>query len=352
MFPIRIRLNRGIDTEAGAFELQWSEIALARDGSVILPFAANTLTAKTAATALRVEAVVSELTLVRSTVMSLAEAALTSCASLFAESDLYPAPDDGYAAQLVERLLCFEVIDFDWLVSGEPGWRMIDVVNAPDSLAARQLVGFLRMSRPGVWSNYPERFVTRFLETNLGHRCDDLWVFHSKRLFRHHPERRSRGDVEFWFDDAKMGVAILLHRVASLEFLYTYMHRDLGAVGRLLAAPTETTVLEASHQLVAIERLANRISDPLVMTRHVVHDFFREVLVAAAEELQVAELVELTRERLQTVQTMVGMVGAQAAANVSVSIARSTEALTRLTVVLAIGAAVLAVIQVAVAILR
>lgn len=119
-------------------------------------------------------------------------------------------------------LKSFEVIDFDFRVGDLSGGEYLK--NSFSSSSASppihpELIGFLRMTRLGVWENYKPDFIKEFLGNNIGNRKDELWIVHVKHFFRYHPERESKISVINFFNDVTTSIEILLHRVAYLEYL-------------------------------------------------------------------------------------------------------------------------------------
>jgi hypothetical protein len=287
-----------------------------------------------------------ELLVVRESAYRLFSKAARYAFDVVGNTGLFGPSDESLFAGALKRCHRFEIVDFDYRLSDGSQPSIQEMMESPWSTASRELAGLIRMARPEVWASYRPQFLADFFERNLGNRSDELWIFNSKCLVRHHPEEGERADVQLWFEDARLAVTILLQKVAALEFLHWVMKTDLGRVHGLLTNTGSRKYLDAVDLLAVIEEMANRVVDPLVVERHVSHEFFRRLLSEAARSLELPMINELCRDRLEDLRHLIQAVGAQVVSAATLESARSSEKVTRHMYWLSVLIALLAVAQI------
>lgn len=344
--PANIRLAEPLIERVGMFDLVLSDLRLSRDGPIAFPFVAR-FAPEGPVPGLPVDRLLRELLVVRESAYRLFSKAASSAFEILSGTDLFGPGDESLFKASLKRCHRFEIVDFDYCLSDGSKPTIQEIAEDPASAASRELAGLIRMARPEVWANYRPQFLADFFKRNLGNRADELWIFNSKCLVRHHPEEGERADVHLWFEDARMAVTILLQKVAALEFLHWVMKTDLGKVHGLLTTASSKMYMDAVDLLAVVEEMSNRVVDPLVVERHVSHEFFRRVLREAADSLELHRISGLCRDRLEDVRHLIQAVGAQVVSAATLESARSSEKVTRQMYWLSILVAILAAAQVA-----
>ena len=325
--PLNIRLTEQIAERIGVFHLELTHLRLSRDGPIAFPFTARYVP-EGPGRGLPVELLLRELTVLRESSHRLLQAAVHRAFEIVAATSVLGPAVPEQLAESFKKIHSFEIFDFDYETTEGRKPSIWSITSQPGTRHARELAGLIRLSRPEVWDVYRDEFLTQFFQRNLGNRTDELWIFHGFRLIRHHPEETQRADVQLWFEDARMAITILLQKATALEFLYWSMRYDLNAIRRLLAVSGMDALPRAEELLAVVEELSNRVVDPLIVERHVSHEFFRGLLRQAADALEIPELSRLCRDRLQDVREAVQSIANQV---VSAATLRSSVAMERLT---------------------
>ena len=120
----------------------------------------------------------------------------------------------------------FEVVDFDILTDGR---TVTDMGSALSLDERRELTGFLRLTRPEVWRSYTEDYTRAFLQGDLGHRSDDLWMVIGPRLFRRHPEH-DRADVQRYLADVELVALCAMAAKADLDSIGRVLQSELSSL--------------------------------------------------------------------------------------------------------------------------
>lgn len=226
---------------------------------------------------------------------------------------------------LVDRCLVYELVDFG-ISKGDQPIACREVLAGSEH--ARELAGFLRMSRPGAWEHYNAESVLAIAAQTFGNRDDDLFFVGERRLYRCHPEERV--DVALWFDDLRLAAGIMLATETFLEFA----SRMLADTSALLPAEEANPAPDGLEKLVLSESLLSRLADPFLFERAVGHSFFREVLTRMREGLGLPQLHGLVLARVEQVRTGIDYVIQLRLAAIGAKSAKRTERLTTLVVVL------------------
>jgi hypothetical protein len=349
--PAKVRLAEPLAERVGLFDLTLSEIRFSRDGPIAFPFTARYAPAN-GGTHLPIEQLLRELMVVRESAHRRLAAVARSAFDITANAELFGVGDDELFSRSLQRVHRFEIIDFDYRLSDGSKPAIGDMIERVDSLAARELAGLIRMARPEVWHAYRNDFLKQFFKGNLGNRIDELWIFNSRCLVRHHPEETTRADVQLWFEDARLAMTILLQKATVLEFLHWVMKHELGEIHRSLTTAGDKLHVNAVDLLAVVEELSNRVVDPLVVERHISHEFFRKLLREAGSILEIPDLSRLCRDRIQDVRNLVQAVAAQVVSSTALNSTMATERLTKQMLWLSVLVAVLAAVQVLVAFIR
>ena len=285
---------------------------------------------------------VEELRVARRTVDTLAE-------TVFREAAQVLCPDSGASATNIVRGLVedrsgrFDIYDLDAHLTGNPsgGWAAL----LADRAALQELVGLIRLSRPGVWRNYGEKFCKGFIEeVDLGKRVDDLWAVYGRRLFRRHPEAVSRQDVQDYFDDVTIIGSVLLATEASLETVAERFAAFGPDILRRIGLGGRSTDEVNAALAEAVEVLPAALA-PSRIHEHFGHPFFQSLSAGIESSLRLTVLRDSVRHQV------VGFLGAASAvasniiSNASLRSARKVEGLTVATVILSVAVLAFTLLQ-------
>ena len=286
---------------------------------------------------------VEELRVARRTVDTLSETIFREAAKIL-QPDKNISSDEIIRGLVEDRSGRFEIYDFDAHLkdNSNASWEELFQTHA----AQQELVGLIRLSRPGVWSNYGKDFCNDFLSrVDLGKRTDDFWAVYSRRLFRRHPEAVERQDVQNYFDDVGIIAAVLLASEASLETVAEqFTAFSLTALKRIGSGGRNTNKVN-THLVKAVQILPAVIS-PSRIHEHFEHQFFQELSGAIESTM---DIIGLRNSVQQQVVNFLGAASAVAANTISTESLRSTkrvEWLTVATAILAIAVFILSLIQV------
>lgn len=346
--PANVRLADSVQERVGAFDLSLTEIRISRDGPIAFPFVAR-YTPEQRAASLDVPQLLRELQIVRESAYRLFREVANYAFDISTRTELFGPTEHELFAKSLQRTHRFEIIDFDYRLSDGTKPAIAELLQAPDDAASRELAGLIRMSRPEVWPAYRPEFLSRFFERNLGNRIDELWIFNSRCLVRHHPEEGERADVQLWFEDARLAMTLLLQKAAALEFLHWVMKNDLSKVHSRLTTQSNKAYVDATDLLSVVEELSNKVVDPLVVERHISHEFFRKLLKEATVVFEIDELSTLCRDRMQDIRNLVQAIAAQVVSMSTLDSAKRSERLTKHMLWLSIVVAVLAIGQILIA---
>ncbi len=340
--PLRVRGFEDVE-RSGCFDVGCTSVDFFRTGVVGIAFSMRLDDACEGR--LKTEALLEELRAARECVEIEAEQLLRQVATLLSDALNVPVA----SSPLADHCEVFEVIDFaQSTASGvtAPG----EVLRDGSAEAKRELAGFLRMSRPGVWTRYSDDVVERIRSSDLGNREDDFWLVMGRRLFRYHPDARS--DVAGWFEDLILATSISLAQIAALERQAELLRQEVPEL--LLPATLELAkvddIAEDARHLALVESLVSRVSDAGFVGRGVGHSFFREVLEAVQNDLRLREVNAVVRERLRDLQVEIQSLVGFRASSAALAVSRSTEALTRRLLWLTLAMLALVAVQIVVAI--
>jgi hypothetical protein len=239
----------------------------------------------------------------------------------------------------------FELIDFDVAGFSDAGATVPYEHLRNHHQLYRELVGFLRLTRQGVWSNYPVGYLHKFMSKDIGHRADDLWIIVGRRLFRRHPDNRP--DVQRYFADVVLMAAAMVAREATLEAMSDAITMDSRRIAKsamevdIAAGKTlDETVLARAASIMPSLMSPSRFAD------HFQHDFFREVSERIGDALGLRRLEEQVANQLASYFVASGSLLAQVGEMRSLRFDESVERLTRYILVLTIAVVLATVVQV------
>jgi hypothetical protein len=264
------------------------------------------------------------------------------------------------AEQVPSQIDCaaiYEVVDVDHLVGG--------TVMAPKHLyvgdevgALRDLAGLTRMSL--VMDQYDEAGVRRLANHDLGNRTDEMWIVNEARLVRHHPEVAANAYVRAFFDDVLTGLDALTQQAATLSFISKWLRQArAGFLDGLFEGDPRCESFETMQRLLREMAGARELfADPITLQESSGHSFFRTLMSKVSAKLNIdqrrAEVRGSFDSLLQVAQaiaaqeTVKNEVGLQ---KLSIEIAESSRRVTRNAYIIAIAAAMLALVQIVLAII-
>lgn len=193
-------------------------------------------------------------------------------------------------SKILKWMKTFEIYDFDFVKGNSSGGEILksyfDVGNFNLPL---ELIGFLRMTRPGVWSSYKSEFQQNFWKGNLGNRNDEIWMIYIKHFIRLHPEREIRDSVKKFYNDTKLAFEIALHKIAFIE-----------NCNSLLADLKLSTLSNSSSTLQTIEQFSDLLpskpdSNP--------NDFFTNLSVKFLDEYNYFDSLDQYKSQIQEIQS-------------------------------------------------
>lgn len=246
----------------------------------------------------------------------------------------------------IDAITCrFELIDFDAEGILEDGSSVPYERIRDTPTLLRQLVGFLRLSREGVWSHYPDSYLEEFMRLDIGHREDDLWMVVGRRFFRRHPENRP--DVHRYFSDVVLMTTAMVAREATLEALSEAISVDSTSIAKNALAASDSSKDDLDEG--ALARAASimpTLMSPSRFADHFQHDFFREASEIIAIALGLKRLEEQVATQLGSYFAASGSLLAHSAEQRALRLDESVERLTRYILALTIAVLLVAVVQI------
>lgn len=197
----------------------------------------------------------------------------------------------------------YEIIDFDYQASNNAESK--NFYRDLTLKQTRELVGLLRLSRSGIWGKYSEKFLREYLNKNLGNRDDELWMITDNRLFRLHPERTIKSDVDLWFSDLKSMIMIVHQKRASLDFLVLYLSNKLKNIRYILLNSTLAALRETREHLSWLDRFSHTSFDPLAVERYIENTFLKKILREILVEQQIPNLHLSVKERVADLHMLI-----------------------------------------------
>lgn len=239
---------------------------------------------------------------------------------------------------------CFECIDFDSSIDG--GFSISNLLRHDQIDDARTLCGFFRMTRPEVTKNYRTSFCCDFLNRSFGNRDDEIWITESRRLFRRHPEARSRSDVAAHWEDVVLTSWLFLARACELEGLHDVCTELLRTLRSEFSMTRHIPTGKMYGYFSRYERIASEIVDPLSLERHSVHGFFRRVMQELSVVLEIDSIHHSLLKRAEEVQSMIGMISSYSTADASRVLTERTRSLNLWMLLITVLATILVAAQV------
>ena len=262
------------------------------------------------------------------------------------------ALDENKADTLADHLEFYDVVDFDFLVYGEPMDPKTLYRTGPTD-ALRAFAGLTRMSH--VMGTYSEDTVRGLGSFDLGNRPDELWIVNVERLTRHHPEHLTDIGKRLFMEDIVSGIEILLQQRATLNYVIDWVRNTRAT---FLDRLTDDSDVEPNHSamrtlLKEMAWTSDLFSETISVDRDSGSSFFRSVISMLAQLKEVdqrrAEVAASVDSLLNISEAVFGERSAAASARldaIGLSFERSSRNLTIAAVVFAAATVLVAVVQI------
>jgi hypothetical protein len=222
----------------------------------------------------------------------------------------------------------FDLIDFDGSGRNVDGGGIAFESARQDPVVAKELAGFLRLTRSGVWERYSPKFVQDFLEQDFGHREDDLWIVVGRRLFRRHPENRK--DVKDYFSDLVLACTAMIARETTVEALSEAIRVDAAKIAEIDPTRNDGGNEIGSQEVSRVASMMPTLMGPSRFADHFEHDFFRRLVDEVSGALRLDQLEKEVAQQANAYFSTIDSIVEMSLATQSVSLDQTVTRLTRL----------------------
>ncbi|MEV5828474.1 hypothetical protein AB0L25_23230 [Spirillospora sp. NPDC052242] len=263
---------------------------------------------------------------------------------------------DTAPAVLLGHTETYDVVDFDFTVDGAVR-RPKDLYRDGPVTGLRALAGLTRMSH--VMNRYGEDNVRALREMDLGSRPDELWIVNVERMTRHHPEHLSDLGKRLFLEDIVSAIEITLQQRVTLKYVTDWVRRMRATFLDRLTAERDVSGSHAVMQtlLTRIAWSSDLYSEVPAVHRDSGSSFFRTI-VSRVDQLKE---VDASRDAVsRSVQSMLDIANAifqersaatsAALQEISLNVGKTSRNTGFAAVFLAVAAAILAIVQIWVAI--
>jgi len=124
---------------------------------------------------------------------------------------------------LEQYISYYEIVDFDY---DKTKMKKNTIKSMYDNeLYLKSLVALFKMTRTD-FSNYDISKISDIKNNDYGDRVDELWAINQDRLLRHHPEAKTKENIENFFLDIILGIEILLQQKIALQYLNQWIGKQ------------------------------------------------------------------------------------------------------------------------------
>lgn len=263
----------------------------------------------------------------------------------------------GLTDSCAEYSTFYDVIDVDLLIGGKIQ-KPKDLYECGSDDIIKAIAGVTRMS--GVYEHYyGAKCRENIRKSDLGNRDDEFWIVNSERMLRYHPEHTKDIAKQMFFCDVITGIDILLAQRASLDFLVQWIRKQRTGLLEKLPLVCSDEKEDAMREL--LNRLAwsaDLYGELPAMQRTTGSSFFaalmarladlkeldrmqQEILRSISQVLQIAEAIFSERTAKQT----------HDAERQTLELNKASKRVSTAALITAIVAAILAFVQITVAII-
>ena len=197
--------------------------------------------------------------------------------------------------KLKQYIYSYDVIDFDYTISDEK--NIHDLLNGDDDDLFKQLVRISRASLDNYKNHNPVRIKKKFLDDNIGHRKDELWLINEVRIVRHFPKKDSNETKKRFFEDVILGCEIFIQYKVAFLYINQWVITKWPKIKNGLTAKE---LGEPKTLIFEIFNFINIFSDDFYVQMSINHRFFSEIMEKLIKKLDLKLILDSNRYLLSS----------------------------------------------------